>query len=94
MRVLFSLVLVALALYAGIVALFYLGQGALLYPAGREKVGARAAGLFDFEDVALSTEDGETIVAWYKPAEPGRATLLYSTATAAASSTAAIGRSS
>ncbi|HZB38552.1 MAG TPA: alpha/beta hydrolase [Beijerinckiaceae bacterium] len=77
MRVLFSLVLVALALYAGIVALFYLGQGALLYPAGREKVGARAAGLFDFEDVALSTEDGETIVAWYKPAEPGRATLLY-----------------
>jgi fermentation-respiration switch protein FrsA (DUF1100 family) len=77
MRFVFSLVLVALALYAGIVALFYVSQGALLYPAGRERVGAREAGLSDFEDVTLTTEDGERIVGWYRPAEPGRATLLY-----------------
>ena len=53
------------------------GQSALLYPAGREKTGAREAGLPDFEDVTLTTEDRERIVGWYKPAAPGRATLLY-----------------
>lgn len=77
MRLLFGVVLAALALYAAVVALFYLAQGALLYPAGREKVGAREAGLAGFEDVTLETEDGERIVGWYRPAEPGRATLLY-----------------
>jgi fermentation-respiration switch protein FrsA (DUF1100 family) len=77
MRLLFSVVLTGLALYAAIVAFFYVSQAALLYPAGRERIGARAAGLPDFEDVTLATEDGERIVGWYKPAAPGRATLLY-----------------
>jgi fermentation-respiration switch protein FrsA (DUF1100 family) len=77
MRFLFGLILVTLALYGAVVALFYMSQGALLYPAGREKVSARAAGLSGFEDVTLTTDDGERIVGWYKPAEPGRATLLY-----------------
>ena len=77
MRFLFGFILVALGGYAAIVAFFYLAQAALLYPAGREKIGAGAAGLPDFEDVTLTTEDGETIVGWYKPAAPGRATLLY-----------------
>jgi uncharacterized protein len=77
MRSLFGFVLVALALYGAIVAFFYVSQGALLYPAGREKVSARAAGLSGFEDVTLTTEDGERIVGWYKPAAAGRATLLY-----------------
>jgi uncharacterized protein len=77
MRFLFGFLLVALAFYAAVVAFFYAGQGALLYPAGREKVGAREAGLAGFEDVTLATADGERVVAWYKPAEPGRATLLY-----------------
>jgi uncharacterized protein len=77
MRSLLNFVLVALALYATIVAFFYVSQGALLYPAGRQKIGAREAGLPDFADVTLATEDGERLVGWYKPAEPGRATLLY-----------------
>jgi fermentation-respiration switch protein FrsA (DUF1100 family) len=77
MRSVFGFVLVVLALYAAIVAFFYVSQGALLYPAGREKVSAREAGLPGFEDVTLTTEDGERVVAWYRPAEPGRATLLY-----------------
>src|SRR5215212_4277004 len=77
MRFLFGFLLVALGGYAAIVAFFYLAQAALLYPAGREKIGAREAGLSDFTDVTLATEDGETIVGWYKPAQPGRATLLY-----------------
>src|SRR3954452_4150072 len=77
MRFLFGFILVALGGYAAIVAFFYLAQAALLYPAGREKTGAREAGLPDFEDVTLTTEEGERIVGWYKPAAPGRATLLY-----------------
>jgi hypothetical protein len=77
MRFLLGLILTALALYATVVALFYLAQGSLLYPAGREKATAAEAGLSGFADVILTTEDGERIVAWYKPAEPGRATLLY-----------------
>ena len=77
MRFLFGLILTALALYAAVVALFYLKQGALLYPAGREMVSAAQAGLSGFEDVVLTTEDGERIVGWFKPAESGRATLLY-----------------
>ena len=48
MRFLFGFILVALGGYAAIVAFFYLAQAALLYPAGREKVGAREAGLADF----------------------------------------------
>lgn len=77
MRLLLGITLAALALYAAVVALFYLAQGALLYPAGRDKVGAREAGLAGFADVTLDTEDGEKIVGWHKAAEPGRATLLY-----------------
>ncbi|HEX8168592.1 MAG TPA: alpha/beta hydrolase [Beijerinckiaceae bacterium] len=77
MRVLFGLILAGLAIYAAVVALFYLKQGALLYPAGRETATAAQAGLPGFADVTLMTEDGERIVAWYRPAEPGRATLLY-----------------
>jgi uncharacterized protein len=69
--------LVSLALYGGVVAFFYLLQGALLYPASRERVSAAQAGLSGFEDVTLATEDGEHIVGWYRAAEPGRATLLY-----------------
>jgi len=77
MRFLFGLILAALALYAAIVMLFYLAQGSLLYPATREKVSAAQAGLSGFADVSLTTEDGERLVGWYRPAEPGRATLLY-----------------
>src|SRR5215210_2889035 len=77
MRFLFGLILTTVAVYAAMVALFYAAQGSLLYPASRERMSAAQAGLSGFEDVTLETEDGERIVGWYKPAAPGRATLLY-----------------
>lgn len=77
MRFLFGLILAALALYAAVVVLFYLAQGSLLYPGSPDRATVAEAGLFDFQDVTLATEDGERIVGWYKAAEPGRATLLY-----------------
>ncbi|HVL71007.1 MAG TPA: alpha/beta hydrolase, partial [Beijerinckiaceae bacterium] len=64
-------------LYLALVAFIYLQQGAMLYPASRERVSAAAAGLPDFQDVEIETEDGERIVAWWKPPEPGRAVLIY-----------------
>lgn len=77
MRALFSLALFGLGLYALIVAFFYLRQGALLYPASRLRVTPAEAGLAGFEELRLKTEDGETLVAWYRPAATGRVTLLY-----------------
>jgi fermentation-respiration switch protein FrsA (DUF1100 family) len=77
MRTLFGLILTALALYAAVVALFWLAQGFLLYPGSPDRATAAEAGLAEFQDVTLTTEDGERVVGWYKAAEPGRATLLY-----------------
>jgi fermentation-respiration switch protein FrsA (DUF1100 family) len=68
---------IAAVAYAAIVLLFYLKQGALLYPASPERATAHEAGLSDFEDVVLATPDGERIVGWYKAPQPGRAILLY-----------------
>jgi fermentation-respiration switch protein FrsA (DUF1100 family) len=77
MRFFLGLILTALALYAAVVALFWLAQGFLLYPGSPDRATAAEAGLPDFQDVTLTTEDGERIVGWYRAAEPGRATLLY-----------------
>jgi hypothetical protein len=77
MRTLFGLILAALALYAAVVALFWLAQGFLLYPGSPDRATAAEAGLSDFQDVTLTTEDGKRVAAWYKAAEPGRATILY-----------------
>src|SRR4051812_5254413 len=77
MRVLLGLGLTALALYAAVVAFFYLRQSEMLYPAVKARTSAGQAGLRGFEDLELATPDGERIVAWYKPAAPGKVTLLY-----------------
>ena len=87
MRTALTLVGFALAAYAAVVLLFYLKQGALLYPASTERTSAAQAGLSGFEDVVLRTPDGESIVGWYK-GSPGARSSCISTATAAASSTA------
>jgi uncharacterized protein len=77
MRTALTLVGFALAAYAAVVLLFYLKQGALLYPASTERTSAAQAGLSGFEDVVLRTPDGESIVGWYRAPQPGRAILLY-----------------
>jgi fermentation-respiration switch protein FrsA (DUF1100 family) len=77
MRTALTLVAIAAALYAAVVLLFYLKQGALQYPASTECTTAAQAGLLGFEDVVLPTTDGERIVGWYKAPQPGRAILLY-----------------
>ena len=66
-----------LGLYLAILVLLYLQQGRLLYPASTLRTSAAAAGLAGVQDVEIRTEDGETIVGWWKPPEPGRALILY-----------------
>ena len=65
------------ALYAALVGVLALNQRALLYPRSTGRAAVSAAGLAGFADVTIATADGERIVAWWKPPEPGRATLLY-----------------
>jgi hypothetical protein len=76
-RTALTLVAIAVAAYAAVVLLFYLKQGALLYPASTERTTAAEARLSGFEDVVLPTPDGERIVGWYRAPQPGRAILLY-----------------
>jgi fermentation-respiration switch protein FrsA (DUF1100 family) len=67
----------ALGLYLALVALLYLQQRRFLYPASPLRTSAAEAGLAGVQDVAIRTDDGETLVAWWKPPEPGRALILY-----------------
>jgi fermentation-respiration switch protein FrsA (DUF1100 family) len=67
----------AVLLYAALVALLFLMERTFLYPASMERVAAPQAGLGDFQDLTLTTSDGERLVAWWKPPQPGRVILLY-----------------
>jgi fermentation-respiration switch protein FrsA (DUF1100 family) len=63
--------------YLAIIALVYTQQRRLLFPASPVRVSAAQAGLDGVQDVVIATSDGEQLVAWWKPPEPGRALLLY-----------------
>ena len=51
--------------YGGIVGVMYLTQRSLMYVTDIAHVSPAAAGLPQAEEIALSTEDGEQLVAWY-----------------------------
>jgi fermentation-respiration switch protein FrsA (DUF1100 family) len=71
------LIAIAAALYVAFVALLYMMERTFLYPASSYRTTAVEAGLPGFQDVAIATADGERLVAWWKPPQPGRAVLLY-----------------
>lgn len=65
--------------YAAIVLLVFVFQSRLVYfpQIGRElSVTPQAYGL-DFESVSITTEDGETLHAWWVPAPAARGTVLF-----------------
>ncbi len=78
-RLLKGLVLALVVLYAGVLAALFFAQRSLLYPgAGRDgPLPAAEARLAGFQDVALATPDGERLVGWWKPPEPGKALVVY-----------------
>jgi fermentation-respiration switch protein FrsA (DUF1100 family) len=70
-------VVLVVAAYVLITAYMYLTQRSHQYFPGRQGLPASAAGLLGVADVKLVSTDGETLQAWYSPARPGKATILY-----------------
>jgi hypothetical protein len=66
-----------LVLYACTLGVLFVNQRSLLYPATDRRTTAAEAGLTGFQDLVLTTPDGEQLVAWWKPPQPGRALILY-----------------
>jgi uncharacterized protein len=66
-----------LVLYACAILVLFLNQRSLLYPASGRHATAAEAGLAGFQDLVLTTPDGERLVGWWKPPQPGKAVILY-----------------
>jgi fermentation-respiration switch protein FrsA (DUF1100 family) len=64
--------------YAALVGFVYFTQGSLVYfpNVAREHISTPAAYGMSYEDAAIVTEDGETLHAWWIPAEGARGTVL------------------
>jgi uncharacterized protein len=69
--------LVAVLVYALLVLALFLAQRSLQYPVQTRQATAAEAGLADFRDIELVTPDGERLVGWWKPPQPGRTLVLY-----------------
>ncbi len=80
MKLLSSVLIGGLAVYAGLAAYLYLFQANYIYfpelPGRRVESTPADMGLA-FETLKIATEDGETLEGWYVPAHEARATLLY-----------------
>src|SRR5918998_5287131 len=68
---------VAAVIYVALVALLYVMERTFLYPASSQRTTVAEAGLAGFQDLTLTTADGERLVAWWKPPQSGRAVLVY-----------------
>ena len=66
-----------IVLYVGALAVLFVNQRSLLYPASDRHTTVGEAGLTGFQDLVLPTPDGERLVAWWKPPQPGKALILY-----------------
>ena len=55
----------------------YFGNRLFMYFPDPERYTPAEAGLAGVEEVELAATDGETLIAWYSPARPGKGTVLY-----------------
>lgn len=69
--------LVAAGGYAALVAGMYVFQRNLMYLPSASMPSPAASGVGEMRTVTLHTEDGLELAAWYRPARPGRATIVY-----------------
>ncbi len=76
-RLLAVTAVVATVGYLAVLALVWSQQRRMLFPASQVRTTAAEAGLAGVQDVLIRTADGETLVAWWRPPEPGRALVLY-----------------
>jgi fermentation-respiration switch protein FrsA (DUF1100 family) len=77
MALLRSVLLIVIVLYLGIVAFMYLQQRSLQYFPARTGTSPQDLGLSGVTEERVPTPDGETIVLWYAPAQPGKPTVLF-----------------
>jgi fermentation-respiration switch protein FrsA (DUF1100 family) len=78
MIVLKWIVVAAVLVYLGGVAVLYFRQREMLFPippVGR--TAPAAAGLPEAEEHVLTTDDGEKVIVWHVPAKPGRPVVLF-----------------
>ncbi len=77
--VLWNIIAVVAIAYAAIVLLLFIFQSRLVYfpQIGQEIVATPQAYGLEFESVNILTEDGETLHAWWVPAQDARGTILF-----------------
>ncbi len=71
------LLILAVLLYGGLLALMYVFQRALMYFPDARRTPPAAAGFPQAEEVTLTTADGERLVAWHVAPRGGRPVVLY-----------------
>ena len=76
-QVLIYSVLIAIAVYALIVVVMYVGQRGLMYPARGTAGPPAAAGLSDAREIRIETADGLRLLSWYQAPQPGRPVVIY-----------------
>jgi uncharacterized protein len=69
--------LVAFLLYAAFALAMYRGQHRLVYRMDPRRVSPARLGLANVDEVDLVVPGGETLIAWYGKADPGKPTVLY-----------------
>jgi fermentation-respiration switch protein FrsA (DUF1100 family) len=77
LRVLKWLLAISLVLYVGGVTLLYVKQRDLLYRPPQTVPTPPAAVGFPAQEVTLDTSDGEKVIAWHVPAQPGKFAIIY-----------------
>lgn len=76
-RIVWSVMRIVISIYAGLsLYLLLMQRRYVYYPTGDVYTDPSEVGL-SYEDVRLTTADDETIAAWFVPASPARATLLF-----------------
>jgi fermentation-respiration switch protein FrsA (DUF1100 family) len=71
------LLILAVLGYGGLLALMYVFQRALMYFPDTARTPPAVAGLPQAEEITLTTEDGERLIAWHVPPRADRPVLLY-----------------
>ena len=71
------LLVIAIGGYAGLLVMMYVFQRSLMYFPDTSRTPPAQAGLPQAEEITLTSNDGETLVAWHVPPREGRPVVLY-----------------
>jgi uncharacterized protein len=71
------MLIAALLGYVGLVGALYVGQRSLMYVPNTKRTAPADAGLPQASEVVLDTSDGEKVIAWHVPPQPGKPIVLF-----------------